>query len=358
MPISITQLDSLTAKAISLLEALIAIPAYSKEEDERASLLVDYFNSLGIECFRIANNVILGSNPQTSKPIILLNSHIDTVRPSSTWQRSAHIPTSEGDRIYGLGTNDAGASLVCLIMTYLHLHTTDQPYHLVLAASAEEEISGQNGIVQVINHLAKVDLAIVGEPTGMQMAIAEKGLMVVDAIAEGISGHAAREEGKNAIYQALEDITWIRQYSFDKISPYLGLTKATVTMIQSGTQHNVIPDQCTYVIDVRSNELYSNKEILDLLQSGVQSILKARSFRLNSSTIDAHHPIVIKGTFLGLSAYGSPTLSDQALMPYTSIKIGPGDSARSHTADEFITREEIRLGIKTYIDLLDGLILN
>lgn len=358
MPVSITQLDALTAKAISLLEALIAIPAYSKEEDKRASLLVDFFDSLGIKCIRISNNVIVGSNVPVSKPTILLNSHIDTVRPASTWQRSAHVATSEGDRIYGLGSNDAGASLVCLIMTYLHLHATNQSYHLILAASAEEEISGQNGIVQVINHLSKVDLAIVGEPTNMQMAIAEKGLMVVDAIAEGISGHAAREEGKNAIYQAIEDINWIRLYPFDKISPYLGTTKATVTMIQAGTQHNVIPDQCAYVIDVRSNELYTNKEILGLLQSGVQSKLNARSFRLNSSAIDPFHPIVIKGTSQGLTTYGSPTLSDQALMPYTSIKIGPGDSSRSHTADEYITKEEIRQGIKTYIDLLDGLILN
>ncbi len=354
MSISDTKLNELTAEAIRLLKDLIAIPAYSKEEDHRADYLQAYCNQRMQAHQRIGNNIILGTTIP-GIPSILLNSHIDTIIPSPTWTTDPHTPIITEDKIIGLGANDAGASVISLLMVYLYFKPQKLPFNLIYAASAEEEISGQNGILKVIEHLGDIELAIVGEPTGMDMAVAEKGLMVIDAVAPGISGHAAREEGKNAIYVAMDDIECIRNFKFDKISNHLGSTKTTVTVIQAGIQHNVIPDTCKYVIDVRSNELYTNQELYHLLQSKVNSVLTPRSYRLNASHISMDHPIVKKGLSLGLSSYGSPTLSDQALMPYTSIKIGPGQSSRSHTAGEYIEIEEIRSGIKTYIELLSGL---
>ena len=354
MPIDESELNNLAEEALKLLTTIIGIPAYSKEEDRRADFLEQYLQSRSYHALRIGNNVLSGK-PDPTRPIILLNSHLDTVKPASTWTKQPHTPIISDGKLYGLGSNDAGASLVSLLMAYLHLTKQDTPYQLIYAATAEEEISGQNGIIKVIDHLGPVHLAIVGEPTGMNLAVAEKGLMVIDATSEGVSGHAARDEGKNAIYQALDDINNIRNFRFEKISEHLGSTKATVTIIQAGSQHNVIPDTCTFVIDIRSNELYDNQEIHQLLQSQVQSNLTARSYRLKSSHISMQHPIVQKGLSMGLTAYGSPTLSDQALMPYTSIKIGPGQSSRSHTADEYITIEELRHGIQTYITLLTGL---
>jgi len=355
MPITDSKLDELTGLAVELLLELTSIPAYSKEEGQKAQKLVQKLTEYGLSAHRLFNNVIVSNNGNEKKPLLLLNSHIDTIRPMASWTLDPHKPFLKEDKLFGLGTNDAGASVVCLIMAYIHLNQKIQPYQLCLAASAEEEISGYEGILRVLDHIGPVDFAIVGEPTNMQMAIAEKGLMVMDAVAQGRSGHAAREEGINAIYEALTDIDWIRNYRFEKISDYLGESKAIVTVMHSGTQHNVIPDRCEYVIDVRSNELYTNQEIHELLQSGVKSKLTPRSYRLQSSSISTLHPAIIRGTSIGLTQFGSPTLSDQALMANPSLKIGPGLSSRSHTADEYIEIEELRQGIKIYIELLDEL---
>lgn len=351
------ELNAYYKESVSILNSLIKIPALSKEEDQRALFLYDYFSRQGFSPNRIGNNIILYQNFNSSKKKIVLNSHIDTVKPAVTYTLNPNEPITKDGKLYGLGSNDAGASLVCLFAAFKYLKNTHQAFDLIFVASAEEEISGQNGIVKVIDELGPIDLAIVGEPTGMQMATAEKGLMVIDGLAKGIAGHAAREEGLNAIYVALRDIEKIKNYSWSKVSDLLGKTKATVTLIQAGTQHNVVPDQCKYVVDVRVNELYSLHEIYSVLQSEVESMLTPRSFRLKPSKIDHSHPIVQKGLSLGLNCYGSPTLSDQALMPYISIKIGPGQSSRSHTADEYIELDEIRNGIEMYIKLLDGLVV-
>lgn len=355
MTISDQELDRIYNKAVDLLSELIRIPSLSKEENKRADFLFDYLVHEKLKPKRIGNNIILSNDVDRPKKRILLNSHIDTVKASPSWTHNPFDPIQVNGKLYGLGSNDAGASVVSLLMTYIHMSHWDNAFDLIFAASAEEEISGQNGIIKVIEEIGEVDLAIVGEPTGMQMATAEKGLMVIDGLATGVSGHAAREEGLNAIYIALQDIQSIKEFDFDKISDLLGKTKATVTIINAGTQHNVIPDQCKFVIDIRANELYTLHEIYSLLQSTVKSTLTPRSFRLKPSYIDHRHPIVIKGKSMGISCYGSPTLSDQALMPYRSVKIGPGQSSRSHTADEYIELNEIKLGIKTYIELLKGL---
>lgn len=355
MPISDSRLDELTVSAIQWLSELTAIPAYSKEEENKAQKLVDLFNGLGLTPLRLLNNVVLTNKKEEDKPVLLLNSHLDTVKPVSGWTLDPHQPILKENKLFGLGTNDAGASVVCLIMAYIYLSGKKQPYHLVLAATAEEEISGYQGIQHVLDQIMPVDFAIVGEPTNMQMAVAEKGLMVIDAVAQGRSGHAAREEGINAIYEALNDIDWIRNFRFKKVSDFLGESKATVTVIDAGTQHNVIPDRCEYIIDVRSNELYTNQEIYEILQSHVKSKLTPRSFRLQSSSISPQHPVIGRGTSIGLTQFGSPTLSDQALMANPSLKIGPGLSSRSHTADEYIEVGELREGIKLYIELLDEL---
>ncbi|MDZ4708140.1 MAG: M20/M25/M40 family metallo-hydrolase [Saprospiraceae bacterium] len=355
MPISESRLEQLTELAVQLLLDLTAIPAYSKAENNKAQKLVEQLTSYGLFPGRLLNNVILTDNNVGEKPVLLLNSHIDTVKPVASWTMDPHQPILKDDKLFGLGSNDAGASVVCLIMAYLHLSKKTQPYHLILAATAEEEISGYQGILHVLDHIAAIDFAIVGEPTNMQMAVAEKGLMVIDAVARGVAGHAAREEGINAIYEALNDIDLIRKCRFEKISDYLGETMATVTLIHAGTQHNVVPDHCEYVIDVRSNELYTNQEIYEILQNRVKSKLTPRSFRLQSSSISLDHPAVLRGNSIGLTPYGSPTLSDQALMVNPSLKIGPGLSSRSHTANEFIEVNELRQGIKIYIELLDEL---
>jgi acetylornithine deacetylase len=348
-------MEDIIKSAKDLLSSLISIPSLSKEEDKRADFLYQHFKDLNHIPSRIGNNIILGNTEKNDRKKILLNSHIDTVKPANSYTLDPYKPIIKEGKLYGLGSNDAGASLVSLFAAYQHVINTNQSYDLIYVASAEEEISGQNGIAKVIDHIGNVDLAIVGEPTGMQMATAEKGLLVIDAIAHGVSGHAARNEGVNAIYIAIKDIESIRTFDFEKVSDLLGKTKATVTMVNAGSQHNVVPDQCKFVVDIRSNELYTLPEIHSLLQAHVQSTLTPRSFRLNPSRIDHDHPIVKKGISLGLSCYGSPTLSDQALMPYLSIKIGPGQSSRSHTADEYIELSEIDHGIKTYIDLLNGL---
>jgi acetylornithine deacetylase len=285
-----------------------------------------------------------------------LNSHIDTVKPSGGYTRDPFSSDIEGDVLYGLGSNDAGGALVTLLAAFLHFNPMENlPFNLIYAATAEEEISGINGLECVLPQLGKLDLAVVGEPTRMQMAIAEKGLMVLDCTAKGKSGHAAREEGENALYKAITDIEKIRNHKFEKVSEILGAVKMTVTMINSGTQHNVVPDQCTFVIDVRTNEYYSNKEAAEIIDQLIDSEVSPRSFRLNSSGIPFTHPIVQRGIALGINHYGSPTTSDQAIIPYPSVKIGPGDSARSHTADEYILVSELEQGFLTYVNLLSGL---
>ena len=345
-------------EAIQLLKKLIATPSFSREEQETGDLIELFFRKRSIVPQRIGNNILVRSKHwSATKPTILLNSHHDTVKPASGYTKDPYNPEVSGKKLYGLGSNDAGGSLVALIATFMHLHEQKLPYNLLFVASAEEEISGPNGIAAVRDNIAPIALGIIGEPTQMRMAIAEKGLMVVDGEAKGESGHAARDEGENALYIALKDIEWLKSYEFEKVSDVLGKTKMTVTQIQAGTQHNVVPDSCKFVIDIRTNEEYSNEEVFELIQKHTASELTARSFRLNSSKIALDHPIVLRGKALGLPHYGSPTLSDQALLPFTTIKIGCGKSARSHTANEFIYVKEIEEGIGVYLQLLEGLIL-
>ncbi|MBR5051859.1 MAG: M20 family metallo-hydrolase [Bacteroidaceae bacterium] len=339
--------EKIAERAVELLCRLIEVPRVSREETAAADLLQDYMKSeLGLEVKRMGNN-LWSQQPNFSaeKQTLLLNAHIDTVKPVAGWQRDPFKATREGSRIYGLGSNDDGASLVSLLHVFAALKDQDTKYNLVFLASAEEEVSGKGGIESVLPLLPKIDVALVGEPTGMQPAIAEKGLMVLDVTAKGKSGHAARDEGENAIYKALEDIEWFRNYKWEKVSPLLGPVKMTVTMINAGTQHNVIPDTCTFTVDVRSNECYTNREILDEIGKNVKSEVKARSTRLGSSSIDENHPLVQHIIELGGKPFGSPTLSDQALMPFPSLKMGPGESSRSHSADEFVDFCEIEQAI-------------
>lgn len=348
--------EQLKNDAIFLLKQLISIPSVSRQEKEVADFIQNWLFSKGFLVNRVGNNIIIREEScDVDKPVILFNSHIDTVKASSGYTRDPYKSEESEGKIWGLGSNDAGGPLVSLLATYIYLTHTEQPYHLIFVASCEEEVSGKNGIESVIPLLGRIDLAIVGEPTNMQMAVAEKGLMVLDCTAHGKSGHAARNEGINAIYQALPDIEWFRTHQFERVSQFLGSVKTSVTQIEAGTQHNVVPDSCKFVVDVRVNELYKNVELLEMIKSNVNCEVKERSTRLNSSAIDMRHPIVQRGLEIGLKAFGSPTMSDQALMPFTSIKIGPGDSARSHTADEYIYVDEIREGIETYIKLLDQL---
>ena len=342
-------------EAVELLKQLIATPSVSREERAAADIFTDFIGKCGMPSRRIGNNILIQETLDPQKPTLLLNAHIDTVKPVSTWTRDPFTPTIEGDRLYGLGSNDCGGGLVSLLATYRALRegTTQNPYNLVFLASCEEEVSGEGGFRLALPELPKIDVAIVGEPTGMQPAIAEKGLMVIDGVAHGKSGHAARNEGVNAIYEALDDLVWLRDYRFKKSSPLLGPTKMSVTMVNSGTQHNVVPDECRFVIDVRTNEYYLNEYLFAFLQKHMKKCtLQARSFRLSSSHIPVGHPLVRHCIQMGMNPFGSPTLSDQALMPFPSLKLGPGDSARSHSADEFICLSEIEAAVDTYVELL------
>ena len=343
--------------AIDLLCRLIATPSLSREEEQTAGIIEWFLKEQGCTTFRKGNNVWVQSMIDEKLPVILLNSHHDTVKPVASWTRDPFTPAIENGRLYGLGSNDAGASLVCLMMTFLHFEKQrNRTFNLIYAATAEEEITGKNGIALILDDLGTIDLAVVGEPTQMQMAIAEKGLMVLDCETVGKTGHAARNEGVNAIYLALDDMEWFRKFVFPKSSSLLGEVKMTVSVVNSGYQHNIVPDSCKYVVDVRSNEFYKNTDLLDMIRKHVQhSSITPRSTHINSSSIPTEHPIVQRGLSLGLKTFGSPTTSDQARIPYPSIKIGPGDSARSHTADEYIELDEIRNGIEIYIQLLDGL---
>lgn len=348
-----------TNDAVTLLKELIAIPSVSRNEDKAADKLSEYLNLWGLPHGRDGNNLWVGCPDwDNNRPTIMLNAHIDTVKPVSTWTRDPFLPTQEGDMIYGLGSNDCGGGLVSLLQAYRIMLHRPRNYNLLWVASAEEEVSGANGFSRVLSKLPNIAVAIVGEPTGMQPAIAEKGLMVIDGYAYGKSGHAARNEGVNAIYEALDDLVWLRDYKFRKSSPLLGPTKMTVTVVESGTQHNVIPDTLHFVIDVRTNEFYQNEYLFEFLcKKMTKCELKARSFRLHSSSIPQDHPLIRRCMEHGMQPFGSPTLSDQALMPFPSFKLGPGDSSRSHSADEYIKTSEIQQAIDTYVSLLDGLTL-
>jgi acetylornithine deacetylase len=348
-----------TNDAVTLLKELIAIPSVSRNEDKAADKLSEYLNLWGLPYGRDGNNLWVGCPDwDNNRPTIMLNAHIDTVKPVSTWTRDPFLPTQEGDMIYGLGSNDCGGGLVSLLQAYRIMLHRPRNYNLLWVASAEEEVSGANGFSRVLSKLPNIAVAIVGEPTGMQPAIAEKGLMVIDGYAYGKSGHAARNEGVNAIYEALDDLVWLRDYKFRKSSPLLGPTKMTVTVVESGTQHNVIPDTLHFVIDVRTNEFYQNEYLFEFLcKKMTKCELKARSFRLHSSSIPQDHPLIRRCMEHGMQPFGSPTLSDQALMPFPSFKLGPGDSSRSHSADEYIKISEIQQAIDTYVSLLDGLTL-
>ena len=337
---------------------MIARPSISRDEKEVADFLEAHWKQAGQTVFRHGNNLWMTSQPMDpAKPTLLLNSHIDTVKPVAGWSRDPFTPDeSEEDRLYGLGSNDAGASVVSLYAAFSILTQKEQPYNLIFLASCEEEVSGKNGLESVIPYLPPIQFAIVGEPTGMQPAVAEKGLMVLDCVATGKSGHAARNEGISAIYLALKDIEWFQHYQFPKQSDFLGPVKMTVTIIQAGTQHNVVPDKCTFTVDIRSNECYSNEQLFELIQQQVSCEIKARSFRLNSTRTDMDHPFVRRALMMGCQPFGSPTLSDQALMPFPSVKMGPGQSARSHSADEYIELMEIREAIDMYVRLLDQLV--
>lgn len=351
--------DNLTHDAVNLLCRLIEIPSISRDEKSAADTLAQIMqNDYLMDVQRDGNNLwCLAKGYSEERPTLMLNAHIDTVRPTTAWKREPFKATIEDGCIYGLGSNDDGASLVSLIQVFRALMNTDLPYNLLLAVSAEEEVSGKNGMEHLLTQLPKIDVAIVGEPTGMHPAIAEKGLMVLDLTAHGVSGHAARNEGDNAIYHAMDDIAWFRNFRFPKESSLLGPVKMTVTIVNAGTQHNVIPSECTFTADVRSNELYSNEEIYEIVKENVKSDVKARSFRLSSSRIDIGHPIVRKAIALGRRPFGSPTLSDQALMRFPSLKMGPGESSRSHTADEFIKISEIKEAISIYLSILQDLVL-
>ena len=348
-----------TNDALELLKALIATPSVSRNEDMAAHLLARYLERWGLPYGREGNNLWVGCPDwDNNRPTIMLNAHIDTVKPVSTWKRHPFTPIQEGDKLYGLGANDCGGGLVSLLQTYRIMLHRPRNYNILWVASAEEEISGKDGFSRVMSRLPKIDVAIVGEPTGMQPAIAEKGLMVIDGYADGVSGHAAREEGVNAIYEALDDLVWLRDYRFRKESPLLGPTKMTVTVIEAGTQHNVIPDSLHFIIDVRTNEYYQNEFLFEFLRKHMKKCrLEARSFRLHSSSIPETHPLIERCKQMGMRPFGSPTLSDQALMPFLSFKLGPGDSSRSHAADEFICISEIEHAIDTYVRLLSDITL-
>lgn len=354
-----TNLQLLQDDAITLLKELIATPSFSKEEDETAGILCRFIGTKGIEHARVGNNVYaLNKYYDAAKPSILLNSHHDTVKPNKGYTFDPFSPFEKDGKLFGLGSNDAGGCLVSLLATFRYFYDRkDTKYNVVFAASAEEEISGVNGIELVLPYLGKIDCGIVGEPTKLEMAVAERGLMVIDCTAEGRAGHAARNEGENALYKAVDDIDWIRNYKFEKVSPLLGESRLTVTVISTeNVQHNVVPSQCKFVIDVRVNELYTFDEILDALQKNLKSKFKPRTTRMKSTSISMDHPLVKAGIKLGRGYYGSPTTSDKALMPFSTLKMGPGDSARSHTADEYIYIDEIKEGIETYIKLVEELV--
>ena len=350
--------EQYVSDAVQLLKKLIATPSVSRNEKDAADIMEQTIRSYGFEPQREANNLwIIDPHYDESRPTLLLNAHIDTVKPVASWSRDPFSPDVEDGVLYGLGSNDCGGGLCSLLQIFRMLTEKPQSYNLIYLASAEEEVSGKDGITRALPLLPHIDLAIVGEPTGMNPAVAEKGLMVLDVIAHGKSGHAARNEGVNAIYEALDDMRWIRDYKFEKVSEFLGPTKMTLTVVNAGTQHNVIPDKCTMLVDIRTNEFYDNEEVYEFIRQHLKSEVKAHSFRLKSSRIDPEHPLIRKCVAMGMKPFGSPTLSDQALMHFPSFKLGPGESSRSHSANEFIRISEIRDAIAKYETLLDGAVI-
>jgi acetylornithine deacetylase/succinyl-diaminopimelate desuccinylase-like protein len=350
-------IDELYLESVDLLKQLIATPSFSKEEDKTAEIITQFFTKHNITSHKKGNNVwTVNQYFDNSKPTLLLNSHHDTVKPNPAYTRDPFSPMVEEEKLFGLGSNDAGGPLVSLIATFLFFYSRkDMKYNLVLAATAEEEISGTGGIELIWNDLPKIDCAIVGEPTLTEIAIAEKGLLVLDCIARGKAGHAAREEGVNAIYQALADIEWFRTYEFPKASSTLGKVKMSVTVIHAGQAHNQVPPECKFTVDIRVTDSCTLEEVLEIVKQNVKCEVIPRSLRLRPSGINENHPLILSAKKLRKKLYGSPTTSDQALIPVSSIKMGPGDSARSHSADEFIYLIEIRSGIKSYIKLIEGM---
>ena len=350
--------NTLYENAIALLKALIASPSFSKEEEQTFALLSEFFKQNGVDIHTKGNNIwAFNKHFDKKKPTILLNSHHDTVRPNKSYTRDPFSPDEEDGKLFGLGSNDAGGALVSLMATFLHFYPQENlKYNIAIATTAEEENSGKGGIESIIPDLGKLEFAIVGEPTLMDLAIAEKGLLVLDCVTKGKSGHAARNEGENAIYKALKDIEWFQNYQFTKVSETLGPIKMTVTMINAGSLHNVVPDECRFTVDVRVTDAYSNEDVLKIIRQFVSCEVTPRSVRLKPSSIPKEHPIVEAGIALGRKIYGSPTTSDQALLNIPSLKCGPGDSARSHTADEFIYLEEINKGIELYINMLSSIV--
>jgi acetylornithine deacetylase len=351
------ELSSLQQEAIELLKELIRLPSFSGEEWETASLLTKFLFDRNVAVNRVGNNVLaLNKYFDESRPMLLLNSHHDTVRPNKGYTRDPFSPEVVDGKLFGLGSTDAGGALVSLIATFLFFYEKENlPFNIALAATAEEENSGKGGIELALQHLPSIHCAIVGEPTQMQLAIAERGLMVLDGVATGKAGHAARGEGENAIYKAMQDINWLSSFQFERVSHLLGPVKLSVTSIETENKtHNIVPSECRYIVDVRINELYSHEEVLGIIQRHVHSTVNPRSCRLRSSVIHEDHPLVQAGMAMGKSCYGSPTSSDKALMSFPALKMGPGDSARSHTADEFIFLTEIEEGIADYIQLLQN----
>ena len=350
-----TSQSPLIGDALALLKRLIATPSFSREENQTADLIGEFFREKQIPYERLKNN-LWAKNYQfdPTKPTLLLNSHHDTVKPNKSWTLDPFEPLEQDDKLYGLGSNDAGGCLVSLLATFAYFYDRPgMPYNIVMAATAEEEISGRDGLELLLPELPPISFAIVGEPTEMQLAIAEKGLLVLDCTAHGVSGHAARDEGENAIYKAIQDINWLTTYQFPKVSPTLGPIKLSVTMISAGTQHNVVPDACTFTVDVRVTEQYTLEEVIDVISANIRAEVKPRSIRLKPSSIPVEHPIVKAGLALGRHTYGSPTTSDQAVLNCPSLKCGPGHSGRSHSADEFIYLREIGEGVDGYIQMLE-----
>jgi acetylornithine deacetylase len=356
LPLSEEQLEDYYQSALNLLKALIRTPSLSEEEGQTCALLSDALDAEDIFFERKHHNLWMQNKSFCKdKPTILLNSHHDTVQPNEGYTLDPFDPLVREDKLLGLGSNDAGASLVALLYTFIHFYEIDLPINLVFAATAEEEISGKNGFRSVLENLGSIDYALVGEPTEMKMAIAEKGLMVLDVYAKGIAGHAARDVGENAIYKAMQDIAWFQNHVFERESPTLGPVRMSVTMIEAGYQHNLIPDTCHFVVDVRTTDAYTHSEILDLIDQETSSLVRPRSTHLNPSGLSKDHILIQAASRLGIDHFGSPTLSDQCLMPFPSVKMGPGLSERSHSADEFIYLDEIKQGIKGYIELITTL---
>ena len=350
-------MDQLIAEAKILLKKLIRTPSFSKEENVTALIFEEYLHQKNVTFFRKGNN-IWAKNLHFNEelPTILFNSHHDTVRPNDSYTVDPFSAMEKGGKIFGLGSNDAGASLVGLLAAFLFYYDKELKYNLIFSATAEEEISGENGVKSILEDLGKIDFAIVGEPTKMELAVAEKGLVVLNCIAKGTASHAAHENDDNPIYKAVRDIQKIEDFEFEKVSEVLGRVKATVTIINAGSQHNVVPDHCDFTVDIRTNECYSNREIVEIMSGILESEVQPRSLKLNSSSIPLDHPIVKAAEAEGCPLYGSPTISDQAMMPFDSVKIGIGDSLRSHTADEFIYVKELEEGIEKYVAILSHLL--